>query len=109
MQTAIDRLKRVAGYAEEKRRAAAAGKFELGAGAGRSELYACIPCRDDEFLTEIDSPALRWSFTANHAHFLPGVGISISLMRWISLTAMKCGSWIITVLMKSISGQAKAR
>jgi sugar phosphate isomerase/epimerase len=27
------------------------------------------------FFNEIQNPALRWSFTANHAHFLPSVGI----------------------------------
>ena len=48
----------------------------MGTGAGRGELYAGYTGRDDHFLTEIESPAVRWSFTANHAHFLPGVGIA---------------------------------
>ena len=32
------------------------------------------PAETMHFLTQINSPALRWSFTANHAHFLPDAG-----------------------------------
>ena len=76
MQTAIDRLKRVAGYAEEK------GVMLLLENLNGEPVLAEVnympvtPAETMHFLTEINSPAVRWSFTANHAHFLPGVGIS---------------------------------
>jgi sugar phosphate isomerase/epimerase len=76
MQTAIDRLKRMAGYAEEK------GVLLLLENLNGEPVLAEVnympvtPAETMHFLTEINSPAVRWSFTANHAHFLPGVGIS---------------------------------
>ena len=76
MQTAIERLKRVAGYAEEKGVLLLLENLNWEPVLAEVNYMPVSPAETMHFLTEIDSPALRWSFTANHAHFLPGVGIS---------------------------------
>jgi sugar phosphate isomerase/epimerase len=76
MQTAIDRLKRMAGYAEEKGVLLLLENLNWEPILSEVNYMPVTPAETMHFLTEINSPALRWSFTANHAHFLPGVGIS---------------------------------
>ena len=76
MQTAIDRLKRMAGYAEEKGVLLLLENLNWEPILAEVNYMPVTPAETMHFLTEINSPALRWSFTANHAHFLPGVGIS---------------------------------
>jgi sugar phosphate isomerase/epimerase len=76
MQTAIDRLKRMAGYAEEKGILLLLENLNWEPVLAEVNYMPVTPAETMHFLTEINSPAVRWSFTANHAHFLPGVGIS---------------------------------
>ena len=75
MQTAIDRLKRMAGYAEEKGVLLLLENLNWEPVLAEVNYMPVTPAETMHFLTEINSPAVRWSFTANHAHFLPGVGI----------------------------------
>jgi sugar phosphate isomerase/epimerase len=75
MQTAIDRLKRIAGYAEEKGVSLLLENLNWEPVLAEVNYMPVTPAETMHFLTRIDSPAVRWSFTANHAHFLPGVGI----------------------------------
>ena len=76
MQTAIDRLKRMAGYAEEKGVLLLLENLNWEPVLAEVNYMPVTPAETMHFLAEINSPAVRWSFTANHAHFLPGVGIS---------------------------------
>ncbi len=76
MQTAIDRLKRMASYAEEKGVLLLLENLNWEPILAEVNYMPVTPAETMHFLTEINNPALRWSFTANHAHFLPGVGIS---------------------------------
>ena len=76
MQTAIDRLKRMAGHAEEKGVLLLLENLNWEPVLAEVNYMPVTPAETMHFLTEINSPAVRWSFTANHAHFLPGVGIS---------------------------------
>ena len=76
MQTAIDRLKRMASYAEEKGVLLLLENLNWEPVLAEVNYMPVTPAETMHFLTEINSPAVRWSFTANHAHFLPGVGIS---------------------------------
>ena len=76
MQTAIDRLKHMAGYAEEKGVLLLLENLNWEPVLAEVNYMPVTPAETMHFLTEINSPAVRWSFTANHAHFLPGVGIS---------------------------------
>ena len=76
MQTAIDRLKRMAGYAEKKGVLLLLENLNWEPVLAEVNYMPVTPAETMHFLTEINSPAVRWSFTANHAHFLPGVGIS---------------------------------
>ena len=76
MQAAIERLKHIAGYAEEKGVLLLLENLNWEPVLAEVNYMPVTPAETMHFLTEIDSPALRWSFTANHAHFLPGVGIA---------------------------------
>ncbi len=76
MQTAIDRLRRMAAYAEEKGVLLLLENLNWEPVLAEVNYMPVTPAETMHFLTEINSPAVRWSFTANHAHFLPGVGIS---------------------------------
>jgi len=76
MQAAIERLKRIAGYAEEKGVLLLLENLNWEPVLAEVNYMPVTPAETMHFLTEIDSPAVRWSFTANHAHFLPGVGIA---------------------------------
>jgi sugar phosphate isomerase/epimerase len=75
MQASIERLQRMAAYAEKK------GAKLLLENLNWEPLHAEVnympvtPAECRMFFDAIQSPALKWSFTANHAHFLPGVGI----------------------------------
>ena len=76
MQTAIDRLKRMAGYAEKKGVLLLLENVNWEPVLAEVNYMPVTPAETMHSLTEINSPAVRWSFTANHAHFLPGGGIS---------------------------------
>ena len=76
MQAAIERLKHIAGYAEEKGVLLLLENLNWEPVLAEVNYMPVTPAETMHFLTEIDSPAVRWSFTANHAHFLPGVGIA---------------------------------
>jgi len=76
MQAAIERLKRIAGYAEEKGVLLLLENLNWEPVLAEVNYMPVTPAETMHFLTEIGSPAVRWSFTANHAHFLPGVGIA---------------------------------
>ena len=75
LQTSIDRLKRIAEYAEQK------GALLLLENLNWEPVHAEVnylpvtPAECRYYFEQIQSPALKWTFTANHAHFLPGVGI----------------------------------
>ena len=75
IQASIERLWRIADYAEKK------GALLLLENLNREPLLAEVnylpvtPAETKYYFEQIQSPALKWSFTANHAHFLPGVGI----------------------------------
>ena len=76
MHAAIERLKHIAGYAEEKGVLLLLENLNWEPVLAEVNYMPVTPAETMHFLTEIDSPAVRWSFTANHAHFLPGVGIA---------------------------------
>lgn len=74
MQAAIDRLKRIAAYAEKKNVLLLLENLNWEPVLAEVNYMPVTPAETMHFLTQINSPALRWSFTANHAHFLPGAG-----------------------------------
>ena len=75
MQAAIDRLKRVADYAAKHDVLLLLENLNWEPVLAEVNYMPVTPAECMHFFREIDNPALRWSFTANHAHFLPGVGI----------------------------------
>lgn len=74
MQAAIDRLKRISAYAEKNNVLLLLENLNWEPVLAEVNYMPVTPAETMYFLREIDSPAVRWSFTANHAHFLPGVG-----------------------------------
>ncbi len=75
MQTAIDRLQRIADYAEKKGALLLLENLNWEPVLAEVNYMPVTPAECMHFFSSIQSPALRWTFTANHAHFLPGVGI----------------------------------
>lgn len=75
MKAAIERLKRIGAYAEKKGVLLLLENLNWEPVLAEVNYMPVTPAETMHFLREIDSPAVRWSFTANHAHFLPGVGI----------------------------------
>ena len=75
MQASIDRLGRIANYAEKKGVLLLLENLNWEPVLAEVNYMPVTPAECMHFFREVGSPALRWSFTANHAHFLPGVGI----------------------------------
>lgn len=76
MQTAIDRLARMADYAERNGALLLLENLNWEPVLAEVNYMPVTPAECMHFFSSIQSPALRWTFTANHAHFLPGVGIA---------------------------------
>ena len=75
MQTAIDRLSRIADYAESNGVLLLLENLNWEPVLAEVNYMPVTPAECMYFFSQVQSSALRWSFTANHAHFLPGVGI----------------------------------
>jgi sugar phosphate isomerase/epimerase len=75
MQTAIDRLSRISEYAQSKGVLLLLENLNWEPVLAEVNYMPVTPAECMYFFKEIQNPALGWSFTANHAHFLPGVGI----------------------------------
>lgn len=75
MQTAIDRLRRIADYAAQHEMLLLLENLNWEPVLAEVNYMPVTPAETSHFLNSVDSPSLRWSFTANHAHFLPGVGV----------------------------------
>ena len=76
MQASIERLKRISAYAEKKGIMLLLENLNWEPVLAEVNYMPVTPAETMYFFQQVQSPALRWSFTANHAHFLPGVGIS---------------------------------
>ncbi len=75
MQAAIERLQRMAAYAENKGAKLLLENLNWEPVHAEVNYMPVTPAECRIFFNAIQSPAVKWSFTANHAHFLPGVGI----------------------------------
>lgn len=75
MKTAIERLFRIANYAQSKGVLLLLENLNWEPVLAEVNYMPVTPAECMHFFKEVQNPALRWSFTANHAHFLPGVGI----------------------------------
>ena len=76
MQAAIDRLKRVADYAARRDVLLLLENLNWEPVLAEVNYMPVTPAECMHFFREINSPSVRWSFTANHAHFLPGSSIA---------------------------------
>ena len=74
-QASLDRLSRIADYAETKGVLLLLENLNWEPVLAEVNYMPVTPAECMHYFREINNPALRWSFTANHAHFLPGVGI----------------------------------
>ena len=75
LQASIERLRRIADYAEKKGTLLLLENLNWEPVLAEVNYLPVTPAETRYYFEQIQSPALRWSFTANHAHFLPGVGI----------------------------------
>ena len=75
MQASLDRLSRIADYAETKGVLLLLENLNWEPVLAEVNYMPVTPAECMHYFREINNPALRWSFTANHAHFLPAVGI----------------------------------
>jgi len=75
MQASIDRLRHISDYAAEKGVLLLLENLNWEPVLAEVNYMPVTPAECMHYFREIDSPALRWSFTANHAHFLPGSSI----------------------------------
>ncbi len=75
MQAAIDRLKRVGDYAEQRGALLLLENLNWEPDHAEVNYMPVTPGECRIFFDALQSPAIQWTFTANHAHFLPGVGI----------------------------------
>ena len=76
MQASIDRLRRIGDYAAEKGVLLLLENLNWEPVLAEVNYMPVTPAECMYFFREIDSPSVRWSFTANHAHFLPGSSIA---------------------------------
>ncbi len=75
IETAIERLKRISEYAEQKGMLLLLENLNWEPVLAEVNYLPVTPAECKYYFEKIQSPALKWTFTANHAHFLPGVGI----------------------------------
>ncbi|MBX2882701.1 MAG: sugar phosphate isomerase/epimerase [Granulosicoccus sp.] len=75
MKTAIERLQRISEYAEEKGALLLLENLNWEPVLAEVNYMPVTPAECKIYFDALQSPAIKWSFTANHAHFLPGVGI----------------------------------
>ncbi len=76
MQAAIERLQRMGDYAEKKGALLLLENLNWEPVLAEVNYMPVTPAECRIFFDALQSPNIKWSFTANHAHFLPGVGIA---------------------------------
>ncbi|MEM7260015.1 MAG: TIM barrel protein [Pseudomonadota bacterium] len=76
MNAAIERLQRIADYAEKKGALLLLENLNWEPVLAEVNYLPVTPAECRSYFERLQSPALKWSFTANHAHFLPSVGIA---------------------------------
>lgn len=76
IKAAIERLQRIANYAEQKGALLLLENLNWEPVLAEVNYLPVTPAECRYYFEQLQSPALQWSFTANHAHFLPGVGIN---------------------------------
>lgn len=75
LQASIERLQRIADYAEKQGALLLLENLNWEPVLAEVNYMPVTPAETRYYFEQIQSPALKWSFTANHAHFLPGVSI----------------------------------
>lgn len=76
IKASIERLQRIADYAETKGMLLLLENLNWEPVLAEVNYLPVTPAECKYYFSRVQSPALGWTFTANHAHFLPGVGIS---------------------------------
>ena len=76
IQAAIERLQRIGDYAEQKGALLLLENLNWEPVLAEVNYLPVTPAECNYYFESLQTPAIKWSFTANHAHFLPGVGIS---------------------------------
>lgn len=75
MEASLDRLQRISAYAETKGVMLLLENLNWEPDNAEVHYLPCTPAECLWYFEQLPSPNIRWSFTANHAHFLPGCSI----------------------------------
>ena len=89
MQASLERLKRICDYAERKGAMLYLENLQWEPALAEVNYLPVTPAECRWYFDQLPSPNLKWSFTANHAHLLPGSSIAqfIDAMPFIELCA----------------------
>lgn len=87
MQAGLERLQRMSEYAERKGQMLLLENLNPEPTLAEVNYLPVTPAECRWYFDQLPSPNIRWSFTANHAHFLPGCSIAgfIDQMPFIDL------------------------
>lgn len=87
MQAAVERLQRMSDYAEKKGALLLLENLNPEPTLAEVNYLPVTPAECRWYFERLPSPNIKWSFTANHAHFLPGASIEsfIDQMPFIEL------------------------
>ena len=87
MQAGLERLQRMSAYAETKGAMLLLENLNPEPTLAEVNYLPVTPAECRWYFDQLPSPNIKWSFTANHAHFLPGCSISsfIDQMPFIEL------------------------
>ncbi len=87
MQAAVERLQRISAYAERKDALLLLENLNPEPTLAEVNYLPVTPAECRWYFDQLPSPNIKWSFTANHAHFLPGCSIEsfIDQMPFVEL------------------------
>lgn len=89
MQASLERLKRIADYAEKRGAKLLLENLQWEPVLAEVNYLPVTPAECRWYFEQLPAPTVRWSYTANHAHLLPGSSIAgfVDAMPFMALCA----------------------
>jgi sugar phosphate isomerase/epimerase len=75
IKAAVERLQRIGDYAEKKEVLLLLENLNWEPVLSEVKYLPVSPAECRHYFSQLNTDVIKWTFTANHAHFLPGVGI----------------------------------
>ncbi len=76
IKAAVERLQRIGDYAEKKGVLLLLENLNWEPVLSEVKYLPVTPAECRHYFSQLNTDVIKWTFTANHAHFLPGVGIN---------------------------------